>query len=190
MTVVNGVTFPVGPWLPDVNMLSDIGEDIRTIALAALTLFGFADRYERTVLGTGAVPVEPSKANQLTVAGIDHYLGKAGQKQFLFHENAPGKYAFETAEYEIEITHPYPKRQGAQALRIADIAVYRAGLFRDYYIVWGAMKGVALKGVIPPAGGALWQAMDKSNGFMVGESTLKPPKGGEASISLKVAVQL
>ena len=190
MTVVNGVTFPVEPWIPDQLVLSEVGNTILLVCDAALTRYGYNTRYDRQFLGHGnEVVIEPSKANQLTVVLTELYLGVAGQKQFKPWDGAQGKYAFQTADYEIQIMNPWPKRQGTQAIKTSDIAARLPELWRDSYVVWSAMVALALGGVIPPAG-ALRQIQSKRNGIMVGPMSPKGAAGGEAGFAITVSVQL
>jgi hypothetical protein len=191
VTIVDGVTFPVGPWIPDTGIVNDIGTDLLTVVGASLDLFGYGVRYERRFVGHGTeAAIEPSKANQLTIVWSDMYLGRAGEKQFQFAKGALGKFAFAVAEYDIEITQPYPKRQGREAIRTTDIAAHRANLWRDSYIVWAGLVALANGGLTPPSGGALAKVQRQDNGVMVGEIGMKGPAGGEASVVIKVGVQL
>jgi hypothetical protein len=194
VTLVNGVTFPA-IWIPPpeivpLTILYDLGMDILTVAGAALDLFGLGERYERKYVGAGAeAALEPSRAGQLTVNLTKHMLGRQGAEQFQFDDGAIGKYAFETANYSIEVTLPYPKR-GQVAAKTPDIATYTSAVQRDSYVVFEAMKGVALGGIVPPMGGQLQIRQAMNNKIMVGPLAPKGPAGGEASYTMTVAVQL
>jgi hypothetical protein len=191
MTVVDGVSFPPGQWFPDIQILNDIGNALLTVSIAGLKLFGLDTRYERKFFGHGviAAPVEPSKANQLTIITGRMFLGKAGQEQFSPPEGAPGRFAFQTVDYEVEITNPWPMRQGTQALKTTDIAAVRANLNRDAFVLWSTLTALALGGVVAPAG-ALQDALSKRNGVVVGPMQPRGPAGGEASYLTTVSVQL
>lgn len=193
MSVVDGVTFPIPvTWIPEPTVVYDIGSDLLTICGASLDLYGYGTGYTRRMLsaGTEAV-VEPApKAKQLNVVLTTLYFGKPGQKQFTPPEGAPGKFADLTAEYKIEVSGPYPLRQGGQAQSVTDVATYTLNLMRDSFIVHSALRGVLLGGVRGPAGGPVAKRQGMRGQFHLDAMTPEQIKGGMASYSMTFSVQV
>lgn len=184
-------TFPdPAAWIPRPDILNDVGEGLLAVAVGALTVHGLGERYERRYVGHGTeAPVVPSKAKQLTVVCTKVYVGKAGEEQFQFARGAPGIIAFQTGQFMVEMSAPWPvptKGGTHPALTpTTELDASRAMLWREGFIVWAAMIGVVLGGVGRP-----WERDGEPAGDVaVGPMVPKEPAGGQASWTFQVQVQ-
>lgn len=183
-------TFPdPASWIPDVDILNHIGEGLLEVAIGALQLFGLGERYERRYVGHGTeAPVVPSKAKQLTVVCTKVYVGRAGEEQFQFAKGAVGAMAFQTAQFMVELSAPWPaptKGGTHPALTsTTELDESRSILWREGFIVWAAMIGMVLGGVSRP-----WVSTGTVDGLAVGPLQPKDPAGAQASWVFQVQAQ-
>lgn len=186
------VSFPPN-WLPDPGQLNGIGEGIRDVALSALRSFERADRYERTYVGHGTqTPVVVSAAKQLSVVCSRVFVGRAGEQQYQFYNGSQGKAGFQTAQFFVELSAPWPKQQGgnsSSAIATPRIDESRAELWKDGLIVFGGMLALSLGGVARP-----WDTERSPSGrgqeIAVGPLVSRNPQGGQASWVIDLQVEL
>lgn len=181
---MRGVKFPDPVhWIVDIDALNAKGEALLNVTAGALDLYGLeADRYEREYVGHGhSTVVEPSKAHQLTVTCLRLFVGRPGEEQFQLFKGAIGQAGFQTAQYAVKLTAPWPKRQGEQAIATPEIDAARAQLWRDGLVAWEAALALAL-------GAVTVEGITRQNEIAL--SALEPidPKGGAASWRFEVHV--
>lgn len=184
--VVRGVTFPEpAQWITDIDALNVKGEALLGVAAGALDLYGLeADRYEREYVGHGSTTVvEPSKANQLTVTCLRLFIGRPGEEQFQLFKGAIGQAGFQTAQYAVKLSAPWPIRQGDRPIMTSAIDEARAQLWRDGLVVWEASLALAL-------GAVQVEGFDRQNEIALGPLVPIDPKGGAASWRFEVHVLL
>lgn len=193
---IGGITYPDDPlWLPDTGRLNDVGRDLLAVALGALEqqqLFGGGPgvspvdpaRYERTYVGHGSrASVPPSKANQLTVTLTNVAPGLAGSQTYSAPQGQPGRYAMQSAVFMVELSQPWPARQGPAPVKTTDVDAARERLWRDGLIVWAAFIALALGGVRAPS-------IPNCNDVAVGPMVPRDPNANVASWVIDVTVQL
>lgn len=181
---------PREQWIPDPDRLNKVGEGLLEVAFGALGHYDLADRYERTYVGHGTeAPVVRSVAKQLTVVCPRVFVGRAGEEQFQFVKGEAGKYGYQTAQFMVELSAPWPSPQGGQrssAIATTAIDDHRAPLWRDGLVVWAAMLGLALGGIARP-----WPCRtERGEQIAVGQLAAKDPAGTQASWIVQVQVEL
>lgn len=190
-------------WIPNVDVLNDVGEGLLSVAAGALDLFDdptapagetrtLAARYERQYVGHGTeAPVVHSKAKQLTVVCPRVYIGRAGEEQYQFAKGEAGKFGYQTGLFVIELSAPWPAptRGGGAApalVPVPDLDLARGQVWRDGTVVFAAMIGLALGGIQRP-----WEPSNvRADGMAVGPLAAKDPSGGAASWTCQVHVEI
>lgn len=177
-------------WIPNLDQLNAVGEGLRDIAVGALGVYDRAARYDRVYVGHGTeAPVVRSVAKQLTVVCTKLYLGRAGEEQFQFTKGSTGKLAFQTAQFMVELSAPWPTNQGGQrstAIATPAIDEHRQELWRDGLVVFAAMVTLAAGGIEAP-----WpHTSNRGEEIAVGPLTAKDPSGTQASWVIQVQVQV
>jgi hypothetical protein len=184
------VQLPPGPWIPNVDQVSDSAGCLLGVAGAALDSYGLAQRFTRRVFSHGTVPLQLSdtKKGQLLVSLKNIELGRAGAKQFQTDEGALGKYAFIVAEFGVELWIPWPTLTGGIAPKTAtDPALMEAAfdLNRALFVVFAALRALSLGGVKtnPPLCPIV------QDHVLVGPATPVGPDGSFAGYAISVECQ-
>lgn len=189
--IIGGITYPDDPlWLPDTGRLNDVGRDLLAVASGALEqqqMFGQPvdpASYERVYVGHGSrVSVPPSRAKQLTVVLTSVAPGLPGAQVFTAPQGQPGRYGTQAAVFNVELSQPWPARQGPAPVKTTDIDAARERLWRDGLIVWAAFIALALGGVQAPS-------IPNCNDVAVGPMVPRDPNANVASWVIDVTVQL
>lgn len=193
-------------WIPNIEVVNDVGEGLLDVAVGALDLFPdptppsgesrtLAARYERRYVSHGtAAPVVTSKAKQITVVCTRIFIGRAGEERYQFVKGESGSYGYQTGQFLIELSAPWPagvEPSGPGLSATTDFDRQRAALNRDAVVVFSAMMGLALGSVTRP-----WMATTpppgsvRGDGMAVGPMLPRDPSGTAASWTCLVHVEL
>lgn len=181
--------FPYTPdvWPPDPDALDTLGTNLLDLATQALDRMGRytpanGAQYERVFVGHGLeIPIEPTATKQLTVLCSRVFLGRGGEERYQFPMGNLGAVSFHTAQFQLEVSWPWPMRDGRTPAPLESINEAREGLWTDALIVWDALNALMLGGVTP--------ALVPEGQMHVGPLTPKPTRGRQGTWRVQVQLQ-
>jgi hypothetical protein len=185
------VQLPRGPWIPNVDQITDSAAGLLAVIVAGLNQWGLTDGLERVIFTHGdTIPIvrnEQSK-KQLAVAFTGLEIGNAGEKRFQYPMGDIGSFAHHTGNFTVELWFPWPTPTGGvstslpQTKQLLDAAqlLNQAG-----YILFSCLRALALGGVkVNPPITPL-----EIDGIIPGPMKPLGPSGGMAGWTVEVQCQ-